>query len=286
MTSAQLGGSRYALNLSLCLPGHRIPDSAALAALSGFDQVEMWWPFPTPRPTAADISQLCDQLRSTGTRLVCVNNDAGDFATGDRGLLSDPFRRDRCRDSIRAAIQIAAQTGCRLINLPYGNRITAVPESDQHRTAWDNLVFAAESARGAGVSVMIEPLNVHDNPDYLMPDLASAADLVDGLGQAGIGNAGILLDVYHLGRTEKDVETAIRRYAPDVLHVQFADLPDRRCPGTGELDFAGIHAALAEVGYQGLFGLEFAAHAAPDAAVLRGAQDFIRRYPGHTPAQI
>jgi hydroxypyruvate isomerase len=153
-----------------------------------------------------------------------------------------------------------------------------VTEDEQHRTAWENLEFAAEQARAAGISVLVEPLNALDNPDYLLPDLASAADLVGRARQAGHPNVGILLDVYHLARTEKtqqDVEAAIGRYSPEVLHVQLADLPDRRCPGTGDLDFAGIQRALATSGYRGFLSLEFAGGPDPDKA-LREALDFIR----------
>ena len=54
-----------------------------------------------------------------------------------------------------------------------------------------------------------------------------------------------------------DPVTAIRRYAPQVRHVQFADLPGRGRPGTGALDFAAIEQALLDVGYDGFVGLEY-----------------------------
>jgi hydroxypyruvate isomerase len=99
-------------------------------------------------------------------------------------------------------------------------------------------------------------------PPPPLADLDAAADLVNRLRRSGAGNVGILLDVYHLARmkhyaTADDLAAAIRRYVPEALHVQLADLAARQCPGTGELDFAGIHEALASAGYRCFIGLGF-----------------------------
>ena len=278
MIGGQAAHSRYALNLSLSLATLHPEDRMEFAASFGFENVEMWWPFPTPDPSTRQIGELRGALQSAGARLVCLNIDAGDFEAGDRGLLADPLQRERCRTSIVAAVRTAAATGCRLVNMPYGNAIPAATAQEQHRTAWANLRFAAEHASAVGVSVLLEPLNAKDNPDYLLSDLATAAEIVRRARQMGHENVGILLDVYHLARTVQDVEGAIARYASGVLHVQFADLPDRGCPGTGELDFASILRMLADGGYEGFVGLEFMAKGEPDEA-LRDAQRFVAKYP-------
>ena len=40
-------------------------------------------------------------------------------------------------------------------------------------------------------------------------------------------------------------------------HIQFADVPGRHEPGTGELNFKNIEAAARSAGYQGYIGLEY-----------------------------
>lgn len=282
MTGAGGTRSRYALNVSLVMAEHHVTERPAMAAAAGFDQVEMWWPFTDPEPAREDLAALYASLRTSGSRLICLNIDAGDYDAGDRGLLSDPHRRERCRRSIRTAVDVAAETGCRLLNLPYGNRIHGCSESTQHQTAFENLLFAARRARSAGASVVIEPLNSQDNPGGLLPDITSAADLVKRAREAGADNVGILLDVYHLARMGQDLESAIARHATDILHVQFADLPGRRCPGTGELDFTDIHNALNRAAYTGFIGLEFIP--LPDlATALPAAGEFVARHPAELP---
>ncbi|MFE4369797.1 hydroxypyruvate isomerase family protein [Streptomyces sp. NPDC056835] len=278
MTAGRAPRGRYALNLSLCLSGLPAVDAIGFAARAGFDQVELWWPFTDSGPVEAQIAQLRAALLACDSQLVCLNIDAGDTNAGERGLLSDPGQVDRCRASIVAAVRTAEVTGCRLLNLPYGNRRPGHTPERQHRTARENLLFATAEARRAGASILIEPLNAGDNPGYLLPDLPRAAELIADLRHAGADNAGILLDVYHLARSREDVEAAIARHAPDTLHVQFADLPDRRSPGTGELDFNAVRRALADAGYRGLVGLEFIGGQDPYRAVAL-ALDFVRRHP-------
>ncbi|MFD8963968.1 TIM barrel protein [Streptomyces sp. NPDC059568] len=256
MTSGR--NDRYALNLSLPpLRDHTLVPRIDAAAAAGFSLVETWWPFSTVHPTRQQTEDLHEALTAAGTRLVCMNIDAGDFTAGERGILSDPDRQQSCRHSILAAVEFASKVGCRLLNLPYGNRLPQHSEEAQHRTAFDNLLFAARHAGVHGISVLVEALNPEDNPLYLLPGVDAAAGVIRRARQAGALNAGILLDIYHVARMGQDPSHVIARYAKECLHVQFADIPGRICPGTGVLDFAHIITALQEVAYKGLIGLEF-----------------------------
>ena len=46
-------------------------------------------------------------------------------------------------------------------------------------------------------------------------------------------------------------------HAHRIFHVQLADAPGRHEPGTGELDFKGLFAALSASQYQGWLGVEY-----------------------------
>ncbi|MGW3150289.1 hydroxypyruvate isomerase family protein [Streptomyces sp. NPDC001177] len=273
MTMTPGHSGRYALNVSMVLASVPLTDRVLTAAEGGFPSVEMWWPFTCPRPGEQEVAELRTSLAGR-SRLVCLNIDAGDVTAGDRGLLSDPGREDRCRESIVTAVEFAAATGCRLLNLPYGKRVRAHSEAAQHRTAFANLLFAARQAHDSGISVLLEPLNTLDNPGFLLSDVEWAARLVRRAKAAGADNTGILLDVYHLARMRRNVPEAIERYAGDILHVQFADLPGRACPGSGALDFVRVVDCLDKAGYRGHIGLEFSPGPDVDAA-LSAARAFV-----------
>ncbi len=55
----------------------------------------------------------------------------------------------------------------------------------------------------------------------------------------------------------EDLPAVIARYADRIVHVQIADSPERHEPGTGELDFPALFAALHEAAYTGYVGLEY-----------------------------
>jgi sugar phosphate isomerase/epimerase len=66
---------------------------------------------------------------------------------------------------------------------------------------------------------------------------------------------GLALDLHNMNITEADIDASIRRAGAWVQHVHLAD-NNRRLPGQGHLDFAGLFATLHEVGYRGWYTFE------------------------------
>jgi hydroxypyruvate isomerase len=56
---------------------------------------------------------------------------------------------------------------------------------------------------------------------------------------------------------EGDLRATIERVLPLVGHVQFADVPGRQEPGTGQIDFPPLFALLDQRGYRGWVGAEY-----------------------------
>ena len=65
------------------------------------------------------------------------------------------------------------------------------------------------------------------------------------------------LDLYHMARQQLDLPSGIRLLAGRIGHVQFADYPGRGAPGSGELDFPALLAALRASVYDGWLGAEY-----------------------------
>ncbi len=224
------------------------------AAQAGFDRVEFWWP---RSEFAAGLTedQVVEAVQRAGVRVAMLNFDGGDLPAGDRGLAGDPVRAAEFRANVPRALSLAERLGCAKLNALAGKADSAADGASQRALLRESISFAADASAAMGVTVLVEPLNVHETPGYLLPDVETALELIDDVSRP---NVKILFDAYHVARSGDDPVAAVRQAAGRIGHVQIADLPGRHEPGTGELDFAEIFRALDAVGYADDIGLEYA----------------------------
>lgn len=235
---------RFAANVAWLFTELPWEDRFAAARDSGFDQVEFPWP-DDPQRTARAV-------KTAGIGVAMLNVNAGNLAAGERGWPSDPARVDEWRTDCADALELAADIGCRTVNVLAGNRVRGVSEVAQLECLEDNLRWALPLAADAGVTLVTELLNWHENPGYLLATLDDADSLLRALAPLGWR---LQLDTWHIGLAEADVASVVRRAGPHVGHVQVADVPGRHEPGSGSLDWDAIGIALE--GYAGAIGLEY-----------------------------
>jgi hydroxypyruvate isomerase len=251
-------GLRFDVNCSILFTELPLLKRPAAALAAGFDAVEFWWPFAEPVPPDREVDAFIGALRDSGVRLAGLNFAAGDMAAGDRGLLSVPECSAAFRDNIDVCVGIAGQTGCTVLNALYGNRAQGVPRAGQDDLAVENLALAARAAAHADATVVVEPLNSHDNPRAVVVSSEQALEVIGRVrAQAGLPNIALLADLYHLARMGEDLPGVLARHAGDIAHVQIADVPGRGAPGTGALDYEALFSQLAAQGYAGWVGCEF-----------------------------
>lgn len=238
--------ARFAANLAWLFADLPWVDRFGAARGAGFVAVE----FPWPDDPAATVAAV----RDARLRVALLNAPAGDLAAGERGWPNDPARVHEWREAFASALELATDLGCPAINVLAGNRVLDAADADQLGCLAENLAWALEAARPAGVAVVTELLNRQENPDYLLASLDDARPILDRLGPLGWR---LQLDTWHLGMTDPDVAGAIRRAGAHVGHLQVADVPGRHEPGSGALDWLAIAAALREIGYAGAIGLEY-----------------------------
>jgi hydroxypyruvate isomerase len=250
-------GLRFDVNCSILFTELPLLERPTAAQAAGFDAVEFWWPFADPVPPDREVDAFIRALGDAGVRLILLNFASGDFAAGERGLLSLPAGSAAFRDNIDVCVGIAAQTGCGVLNALYGNRVDGLPREQQDDLAIENLGLAAAAAARAGATVVVESLNSYDHPRVALVSSRSALALVGRVRECGVGNIAFLADVYNLGRMGEDLAGVLARDASDIAHVQIGDVPERGAPGTGELDFEALFGQLAAQGYPGWIGCEY-----------------------------
>ena len=239
---------RFAANLTMMFTEHPVLDRFDRAAEAGFAAVEFLFPY---EERTADLRAALDR---NGLELVNFNLPAGDFAAGDRGYANDPRRVAEFRDGVGRALDIAAALGSPKLNCLAGLTLADVPVADQWAALEENLAYAAEEASKAGVLQMVEPLNTFDTPGFLLGTLSAGFALVERVGHP---NLKVEYDVYHAQRSEGELAATVEKHLARIGHIQIADNPGRREPGTGEINFPFLFGHLKRIGYKGFVGAEY-----------------------------
>lgn len=235
-------------NLSWLYPEIGFRERFAAAAKDGFRAVEIQFPY------ADEPAELASRLGSAGLELVLFNAPPGDYLKGERGLAALPGREDDFRRAMTQAFDYARVLGNRRIHVMAG---VVAQESERARmrdTYLANLAWAAGVAKEEGLTILIEPINPRDMPGYFLNRQADAHAIRAEVGSPALR---VQMDLYHCQVVEGDVETKIRRYLPDVGHVQVAGVPARSEPDRGELNVAYLLGVLDELGYDGYVGCEY-----------------------------
>lgn len=246
----------YTVNCSILLTDLPLLERPAAARAAGFDGIELWWPFPTSVPDAADVDALVRAIDDAGVALTGLNFNAGDMPGGDRGLVSWPERSEELRANLDVVTAIGERTGCRAFNALYGNRVEGADPAAQDAVGAENLALAARAVGRIGGTVLLEP--VSGTPAYPLKSAADVVAVLDRVAQEhGETNLGLLLDVFHISVNGGDVDADLAAYRDRVAHVQIADAPGRGAPGSGELPISRWIEDLRAGGYAGPVGLEY-----------------------------
>lgn len=240
--------SAFSANLGFLWPELALPDAIRAAAAAGFDAVECHEPYGTP------AEQTRAALEESGLSMLGINTRRG--GDGEFGLAALEGRSIEARLAIDEAIRYASVIGADSIHVLAG---IAPPEPHLFLTYLANLRYACKQATAHDITILIEPLNQHDNPGYYLNNLADAAGVIDAVDRP---NMKLLFDCYHVARTEGDVLGQLREMLPIIGHIQFASVPGRNEPNSGDqdsgdLDYGEIFAFLDEAGWTRPLGAEY-----------------------------
>lgn len=245
-------------NLSLLFTELPLLERVRAAAEAGFAGVEIQFPYEVP------AAALQAELQRNGMPLVLFNLPAGDLMQGGAGLAAVPGREAQFAAGLRQALEYAEVLRPQKINVLAGRLAEGVEREQALALLAEHLRQTAEAFAGRGVAVLMEAINLHDMPGFL---LNTPQHLLDMLARVGHPNLAAQLDFYHMARMGLDLADCVRQLQGHIGHVQFADAPGRGEPGSGELDFEPALAALRAQGYTGWLGAEYRPQGATSAGL-------------------
>jgi hydroxypyruvate isomerase len=236
---------RFAANLAYLFTERPLIERFAAASAAGFTAVELQLPYDYA-PSA--VKQEIDRY---GLVQLGVNTPLG--REGEFGLAAVPGRERDFDLLFRQTLDYSVAIGGSAIHCLAGKVAPAQrPAAEQVFIA--NLTRAADLAREANITLLIEPINPRDRPDYFLNRVEHAADVIAKVGRP---NVKIQFDFYHVQIVSGDLIRRFERHLPAVGHVQIAAVPSRHEPDEGEVNYPGIFAALDRLGYGGWIGCEY-----------------------------
>ena len=227
-----------------------------IAAL-GFE-VEIWdW-------TRHDVAALA----ATGATISSMTG----YVTG---TLADDDGATELLRTAEESLKVAEQLDCPRLNL-HGTGLdgrglpvvaSAVVTPAMWLTAVRTLTRLAELGERAGRVFTLENLNTAvDHPGVPFARAEDTLALVEAVDSPHLR---LNLDLYHAQIGEGNLVQLVERALPHVGEIQVADVPGRCEPGTGEIHYPAVAAALHRLGYTGVVGLEGWASGDPETALER-----------------
>jgi hydroxypyruvate isomerase len=189
------------------------------------------------------------------------------------GTLADPDGAEELLRTAEQSLQVAEELDCPRLNV-HGTGLddkglpvipSAVVTPSMWLTAAKTLTRLAALGERAGRVFTLENLNTA--VDHPGTPFAKAADTLALIEAVDNPHLRLNLDLYHAQIGEGNLVQLVERALPNVGEIQVADVPGRCEPGTGEIHYPAVAAALDRLGYTGVVGLEGWASGDPETAL-------------------
>lgn len=237
----------YAVNIEMTWTKLPYLDRIRKVKEAGFTYYEFW---PWRNKDLDKIAALNQELGLKTAQF--SSSPVKGFAHG----ITNPAaaRKDEFVEEIKTAVAAAKKLGVRKMCVVAGEETPGYTRDDQTRAVVDALKAGAVVAEAAGVTLILEPLNILvDHPRQLIVHSEHAARVLSAVGSP---NVKMLFDIYHQQISEGDLTGNIRRYHDLIGYYQLADHPGRHQPFTGEINYPFVLKTIHDVGYKGVVGME------------------------------
>ena len=233
---------RYGLNLLVYTAAFTKNEVGLISKVAafGYDGVEI--PFNDLGLLDAPATRQALEKAGVGMTACCV------MMPGTNPCSPDAAERKRGVDRLRQMIDITGEMGGAVVAgplySPCGYLTRKAVTADELKWCAEGLRAAAEHAEKAKILLAIEPLNRFET--YV---INTDADAVRICKEVGSDYLKVQIDTFHANIEEKDTAKAILATGKPYLGHFHASENDRGIPGTGQVRWKEVFAALKAIGY-------------------------------------
>jgi 2-dehydrotetronate isomerase len=237
---------RFAANLGYLFTNRPLLERIDAAAAAGFKAVELQFPYDIP------ASAVRTAIERNKLAILGLNTPPGE-RDGEFGLAAVPGREKDWQVLFTRALDYASAIGASAIHCLAG-KVAAEQRPAADRVFIGNLTRAADLAAAKNITLLIEPINGRDRPNYFLNHVEHAADII---GKIARQNIRMQFDFYHVQIVGGDLIYRLEKFLPVIGHLQCAAVPSRHEPDEGEINYPAVFEAVDKLAYRGWIGAEY-----------------------------
>jgi hydroxypyruvate isomerase len=177
-----------------------------------------------------------------------------DTTCGVRYGVGDPSLREGFLADVRTALTMMDKLECPKLIVMSGNVVPGLSPEAQHASCVEGMKRAAEIVEGKGKTLLLENIDLEENPHYYMWSIPEAFKIIDEVNHPQVK---VLYDFFHAQISGGNLISNLVRNFDKVGLIHIADVPGRHQPGTGEINYLNIYKKLGELKYDRYVAMEF-----------------------------
>jgi hydroxypyruvate isomerase len=193
------------------------------------------------------------EVEALKKRMDQLNMQMGIFVANWKGRPAHQGETQKWLESLKHTLEVHKAIGNNFCTVLAGNVDKHMTHDAQTQLCIDNLKRGAELLEGSDLTLVVEPLNPINHRGYFVVVSPHANHIMKKVGSRHVK---ILFDIYHQQISEGNLIHNIRKYWDEIAYFQVGDVPGRKEPLTGEINYRNVFKAIHDKGYTGILGME------------------------------
>jgi hydroxypyruvate isomerase len=231
-----------------------------VVAEAGYQGVELTGYFQEWTPQ--EQGRLMARMRSLGVMI--------DMLSGLKASFAIPGQTEEFVQRVTEHCRVARGLQCPQINIKSGPRLEGTDPHAQFAAAVDNLKRASDVAAKNEIDIVIEPIDLIENPTIFLTSVKDGFEIVRAVNQP---NVKVLYDFYHEQRGSGNLIEKLEENIEWIGLIHIADVPGRHEPGTGEIDYTNIYRVLGKLHYNRFIAMEYGPTTDPIASLRKSRME-------------
>lgn len=165
----------------------------------------------------------------------------------------DVESRAKFLSEIRESIEVAKRVNAKWMTIIPGHVNLKIKPFYQMANVVETLKQASALLEPHGLVMVLEPLNFLDSPGMFLTEVPQAYAVCKAVDSP---SCKILFDLYHQQITEGNLIPNIDDAWEEIAYFQVGDVPGRKEPTTGEINYRNVFRHIYKKGFDGVVGME------------------------------